>query len=72
MITLTWLPHWNAYAVRREGGRLIGLVRCTVSLPFRAVVEFVRDLGNRQEGAPRLKRRSAWMTWKPSSNRLIT
>ena len=41
MIKLTWLPHWNAYAVRREGGRLIGLVRCKVPLPFRAVVEFV-------------------------------
>jgi len=41
MINLTWLPHWRAYAVRREGGRLIGLVRCTVPLPFRAVVEFV-------------------------------
>jgi len=41
MIKLTWLPHWNAYAVRCEGGRLIGLVRCKVPLPFRAVVEFV-------------------------------
>ena len=41
MITLTWLPHWKAYAVRREGGRLIGLVRCKVPLPFRVVVEFV-------------------------------
>ena len=41
MIKLTWLPHWNAYAVRREGGRLIGFVRCKVPLPFRGVVEFV-------------------------------
>ena len=41
MITLTWLPHWQAYAVRRAGGRLIGLVRCQVPLPFRAAVEFV-------------------------------
>ena len=41
MIKLTWLPHWNAYAVRTEGERLIGFVRCTVPLPFRAVVEFV-------------------------------
>lgn len=41
MIKLTWLPHWKAYAVRREGGRLIGLVRCKVPLPFRVVVEFV-------------------------------
>lgn len=41
MIKLTWLPHWKAYAVRCEGGRLIGLVRCKTPLPFRAVVEFV-------------------------------
>ena len=41
MIKLTWLPHWKAYAVRREGRGLVGLVRCTVPLPFRAVVEFV-------------------------------
>jgi hypothetical protein len=41
MIKLTWLPNWRAYAVRCEGGRLIGLVRCKVPLPFRAVVEFV-------------------------------
>ena len=40
MVKLTWLPHWQAYAVRLEGGRLIGLVRCKVPLPFRAVVEF--------------------------------
>ncbi len=41
MVKLTWLPHRKAYAVRREGGRLIGFVRCKVPLPFRVVVEFV-------------------------------
>ena len=41
MIKLIWLPPWKAYAVWREGGRLVGLVRCKVPLPFRAVVEFV-------------------------------
>ncbi len=41
MIQLRWLPHWKAYAVRREGGPLIGLVRCKVPLPFRVLVQFV-------------------------------
>lgn len=41
MVKLTWLPHWKAYAVRCEGGQLIGFVRCKVPLPFRVVVEFV-------------------------------
>lgn len=41
MIKLRWLPHWKAYAVRRDGGRLIGLVRCKVQLPFRTAAEFV-------------------------------
>jgi hypothetical protein len=39
MIKLTWLPHWQAYSVRREG-RIIGMLRCKVPLPFRMVVEF--------------------------------
>jgi hypothetical protein len=39
MIKLTWLPHWHAYAVRRDG-RIIGMIRCKVPLPFRLVVEF--------------------------------
>ena len=38
-IKLTWLAHWAAYSVRR-GGRVIGLVRCSVPLPFRGVIEF--------------------------------
>jgi hypothetical protein len=37
MITLTWLSHWQAYSVRRNG-RVIGLVRCKWPLPFRLVV----------------------------------
>lgn len=40
MLKLTWLPHWKAYAIRRDG-RVIGLVRFKVPLPFRSVVEFV-------------------------------
>lgn len=38
-VKLTWLGHWAAYSVRRDG-RVIGLVRCSVPLPFRGVVEF--------------------------------
>jgi len=40
MVKLTWLASWKAYSVRREDGRIIGLVRCSVPLPFRRVVEF--------------------------------
>ena len=40
MIKLTWLPHWNAYAVRLNG-LVIGLVRLRSHIPFRQVVEFV-------------------------------
>ena len=39
MIKLTWLASWKGYAVRRDA-RVIGLVRCSVPLPFRSVVEF--------------------------------
>jgi len=39
MITLMWLPKWKAYSVRRNG-RLLGLVRCKVPLPFLQVAEF--------------------------------
>jgi hypothetical protein len=39
MVKLTWLPKRRAYAVSREGGRVIGLVRCRSPLPFRQVVE---------------------------------
>ena len=39
MIKLTWLPNWRAYAVRLNG-RTIGVVCCTLPLPFRAPVEF--------------------------------
>ena len=39
MVKLTWLPHWQAYSVRRDG-RIIGMLRCKVPLPFRIVVEF--------------------------------
>jgi hypothetical protein len=39
MIKLTWLPRERAYSVSREGGRVIGLVRCRGRLPFRQVVE---------------------------------
>ena len=37
MITLTWLPHWHAYVIRREG-RMLGMVRCKHPLPFRTGV----------------------------------
>ena len=39
MIKLTWLPHWHAYAVRRDG-RIVGMIRCKIPLPFRSAVEF--------------------------------
>jgi len=39
MLKLTWLPSWQAYAVRYDG-RMIGLVRCKVPFPFRLIVEF--------------------------------
>jgi hypothetical protein len=39
MVKLIWLPEQRAYAVSREGGRIIGLVRCACPLPFRQVVE---------------------------------
>jgi hypothetical protein len=39
MVKLTWLPSRQAYAVSREGGRVIGLVRCGCPLPFNQVVE---------------------------------
>lgn len=39
MVKLTWLPDWKAYSVRRNG-RVIGLVRCSMPLPFRVAVEF--------------------------------
>ena len=39
MIKLTWLPHWQAYSVRRDG-RIIGMLRCKAPLPFRLVVQF--------------------------------
>jgi len=39
MIKLTWIPERAAYLVTREGGRVIGLVRCLWPLPFRLVVE---------------------------------
>jgi hypothetical protein len=39
MIKLVWLSSWKAYAVRRNG-RVIGLVRCKVPLPFREACEF--------------------------------
>ncbi len=40
MITLTWLPHWHAYAVHRNGHH-IGLVRFGYPVPFRDAAEFV-------------------------------
>jgi len=40
MVKLSWLPHWQAYAVRKDG-HVIGFVRCKAPLPFRSVVEFV-------------------------------
>ena len=39
MIKLTWIPSWEAYAVRLNG-KVLGLVRCRVNIPFRTVVEF--------------------------------
>ena len=39
MVKLTWLPHWKAYSVRLNG-RIIGMVRCKMPVPFRAIVEF--------------------------------
>jgi hypothetical protein len=39
MIKLTWLPNWHAYAVRLDG-RIVGMVRCTVPLPFRPAAAF--------------------------------
>lgn len=39
MVKLIWLPHWRAYAVRRNG-RMIGMVRCKVPFPFRMIIEF--------------------------------
>jgi len=41
MIKLTWLHRIQAYCVSREGGRVIGFVRCRSPLPFRQVVELV-------------------------------
>ena len=38
-VRLTWLPHWQAYVVRRQG-RIVGMVRCLAPLPFRQPVEF--------------------------------
>ena len=40
MLQLAWLPHWEAYAVRLNG-RILGMVRCKVPLPFRLSVVFV-------------------------------
>lgn len=40
MVTLRWLPHWQAYSVR-QNGRIIGLVRCKIPIPFRLPVQFV-------------------------------
>lgn len=40
MIILTWLPHWNAYSVRRND-RVIGMVRFRARAPFRQVTQFV-------------------------------
>ncbi len=39
VIKLSWLPHWRAYVVR-VNGRAVGLVRCSMPLPFRGRVEF--------------------------------
>jgi hypothetical protein len=42
-IRLTWIQSWQAYAVRLDGGTVLGLVRCRVPfLPFRHEVEFLR------------------------------
>jgi hypothetical protein len=38
MITLTWLPDLQAYAVRRNG-HMVGLVRFKWPVPFRHVVQ---------------------------------
>jgi hypothetical protein len=38
-ITLTYLPHWRAYVIRRNG-RILGMVRCQHPLPFRSPVRF--------------------------------
>jgi len=40
MIKLAWLPHFKAYSIR-VNGRVIGMIRCKVPLPFRYPVEFV-------------------------------
>src|ERR1700687_5627681 len=42
MIKLTWMPGQHAYSVSREGGRIIGLVRCLCPFPFRQVVEWAK------------------------------
>ncbi len=39
MITVTWLPNWQAYAIWRKR-QLLGLVRFKYPFPFRQVVEF--------------------------------
>jgi hypothetical protein len=39
MIQLTWLPHWQAYAVR-SNGRIVGMIRCKRPLPFRRPVQY--------------------------------
>ncbi|MGD9763788.1 MAG: hypothetical protein AB7V27_08760 [Candidatus Binatia bacterium] len=38
MITLTWLPNFHAYAVRRNGN-MLGLVRFQFPFPFRPSVQ---------------------------------
>jgi len=38
MITVTWLPHWKAYSVRRNN-RIIGMVRFHYATPFRQATE---------------------------------
>jgi hypothetical protein len=38
-ITLTWLPSWHAYVVRR-GHRVVGMVVCRPPLPFNVPVAF--------------------------------
>lgn len=39
MVKLTWLPDRMVFVVSREGGRIIGFVRCRCPFPFRQVVE---------------------------------
>ena len=39
MIKLTWLPNWQAYAVR-VNNRVVGMVMCKWQVPFRQRVEF--------------------------------